>query len=229
MTSRESTLADRLKTAMELAGNQSQSEVARAVGVKPQAIQYLLDPKRNATGSKHLTKIADTLGVDPTWLATGVGGPNPRNIHDNVTDGPDIKGKGSYPLISWIQAGEWTGNCDGVQHWQAEDWRPCPHNLGECGYVLRVRGNSMTNPSGPYSFPEGMLLFVNPEKEPTPGQFVIVRRDAKREATFKKYILIEGEPYLEAINPDWPQRYLKLEAGDTFCGVIVDASFGNLP
>jgi len=87
----------------------------------------------------------------------------------------------------------------------------------------------MTNPSGPYSFPEGMLLFVNPEKEPTPGQFVIVRRDARREATFKKYILIEGEPYLEAINPDWPQRYLKFEAGDSFCGVIVDASFGNLP
>lgn len=232
MTMEITSLAERLRHAMKTAGQESQSELARAVGIKPQAIQYLLEPKNNATGSKHLPKIAQQLGVDPLWLATGNGSSHPAtnsSTESNVEIGPDIKGQGRYPLISWIQAGEWTGNCEAMQPWQADEWPMCPHNLGKCGYVLRVRGSSMTNPNGPYSFPEGMLLFINPEKEPTPGQFVIARRGQEKEATFKRYTLIDGDPFLEAINPEWPKRYLEMLDGDIFCGVVVDASFGNLP
>lgn len=223
------TLAGRLRHAMELAGITNQTQLARAVGVKPQAIQYLLDPKNNASGSKHLTKIAEVLSINPLWLATGENQPQPSSFDTNVVSGPDVRGSGSYPLISWIQAGEWTGSCESFSAWQAEDWRMCPHNLGACGYVLRVRGASMTNPNGPHSFPEGMLLFINPEKDPLPGQFVIARRENEREATFKRYVVIDGDPFLEAINPDWPKRYLQMEPGDILCGVVVDASFGNLP
>lgn len=232
MTMEITSLAERLKHAMRTAGQESQSELARAVGIKPQAIQYLLDAKNNATGSKHLPKIAQQLGVDPLWLATGSGASHPisnNSAESNVDVGPDIKGQGRYPLISWIQAGGWNGNCEAMQPWQADEWPMCPHNLGKCGYVLRVRGASMTNPNGQYSFPEGMLLFINPEKEPTPGQFVIARREHEREATFKRYTLIDGDPFLEAINPEWPKRYLEMREGDVFCGVVVDASFGNLP
>ncbi len=88
----------------------------------------------------------------------------------------------------------------------------------------------MTAPAGsPYSFPEGVLLHVNPDKEPTPGQFVIVRRSGENVATFKRLALVDGELFLEAINPDWPKRYIPLKEGDVFCGVVVDASLGNLP
>lgn len=88
----------------------------------------------------------------------------------------------------------------------------------------------MTAPPGsPFSFPPGVLLHVNPEKDPTPGQFVIVRRSGENVATFKRLAMVDGELFLEAINPDWPRRYLPLKEGDAFCGVVVDASFGNLP
>lgn len=233
MTTDNSSLAERLKLAMALAGITSQSELARAVGVKPQAIQYLLEPKNNATGSKHLPVIAEILGVSPIWLATGGGQPHggisASRQEANTEPGPDVKGQGRYPLISWVQAGDWTGNCEAMQPWQADEWPMCPHNLGKCGYVLRVRGASMTNPNGRYSFPEGMLLFVNPETDPLPGQFVIARRGNDKEATFKRYTLVEGEPFLEALNPDWPKRFMPMEPTDIFCGTVIDASFGNLP
>lgn len=56
---------------MERAGRMSQSKLARAIGVKPQAIQYLLNPANGATGSKHVFAIAKTLNVSPTWLGGG--------------------------------------------------------------------------------------------------------------------------------------------------------------
>ncbi|WP_353233345.1 helix-turn-helix domain-containing protein [Diaphorobacter ruginosibacter] len=61
--------ADRLRLAMKTAGDMSQSELARAIGVRPQAIQYLLNPANQAQGSKHLVAIANALDVSPQWLA----------------------------------------------------------------------------------------------------------------------------------------------------------------
>lgn len=226
-----STLADRLSTAMQSAGKTNQSELAREIGVKPQAIQYLLAPSNGATGSKHIAALAAALGVSSTWLASGDGMQNTgKEPAPNVEPGPDIKGKGRYPLISWVQAGEWTELCDNFQPGDADEWPVSHHNLGECGYFLRVKGQSMTAPPGSrLSFPEGMLLHVRPESDALPGQFVIVRRTAEKEATFKRLSLVDGELFLEAINPDWPKRYLPLKEGDVICGLVVDASLGNLP
>lgn len=65
----------RLLWAMNQAGKTNQSELARAVGVKPQSIQYLCDPQSGARGSSHTPSLARELGVGAEWLATGVGAP----------------------------------------------------------------------------------------------------------------------------------------------------------
>lgn len=140
--------------------------------------------------------------------------------------GPIIKKIREYPVISSVQAGQWTELCDTFQPGDANDWKSCHKDLGPCGYVLMVEGPSMTaEPGARYSFPPGMLLYVNPDAEVLPGKFVIVRRNGTSEATFKKLVLIEGEMYLEALNPTWPMRYLKLQEGDQFCGVVMHAGF----
>lgn len=144
----------------------------------------------------------------------------------NFEAGPDINKIKTYPLISFVQAGSWTEISDNFQPGDAESWMPCHRDLGPHGYVLRVRGPSMTAPPGDsYTFPDGILIFVNPSMEAVPGQFVIARRNKAREATFKKYIVVDGEPYLEALNPNWPERYIKLEEGDQICGVVRHAGF----
>lgn len=66
------TYGQRLKKARELSGL-SQSALAREVGVKPQAIQYLESPNQNAQDSRHTVALAQVLRVRAEWLATGKG------------------------------------------------------------------------------------------------------------------------------------------------------------
>ncbi len=168
-------------------------------------------------------RLARALGCDAHWLETGEGA---WDSDQNTDDGPDL-GKRLYPVISEVQAGEWCEISDRFAPGEAEEWRGCHKDLGPHGFVLRVTGDSMTvtTPGAPHTFPEGMLLYVKAGKDHHPGQYVIVRREGDKKATFKKLTLVDGELFLEAINPNWPNRYLKLQDGDTICGVVVHAGF----
>ncbi len=72
-----SSYAGRLRWAMDQAGKTNQSSLASEVGLRPQAIQYLVSPENQAVGSKHTAKLAAALGVDAQWLADGSGTPRP--------------------------------------------------------------------------------------------------------------------------------------------------------
>ncbi len=225
------TLQDRLKECFGYPLKHGlKQEISRLCGVSaPSVTNWFGNPEKVSTISRRNAEIICNhykLEVSPIWLAEGTA---PKYANSNISAGPDAKGE--YPLISDVQAGAWTEICDNFQPGDAEDWLVSTKNLGKCGYMLRVSGKSMEHPGARYNFTDGMILHVNPELDPVPGQFVIVRRESTKQATFKKYILIDGEPYLEAINPDWPkeQKYLKLQKGDTWCGVVVDASFGAMP
>ncbi|MCW3586107.1 LexA family protein [Burkholderia cenocepacia] len=149
---------------------------------------------------------------------------NPVHNGDNFSAGPDLRSRW-YPEISWVQAGMWTEIADNFQ--LAEDTKKyqCHIDLGPHGFVLRVDGLSMTAPPGVSpSFPPGILLFVRPHEDALPGKFVIVRRNGNT-ATFKKLTAINGEPYLEALNPNWPEQYIKVHPDDVFCGVVMHAGF----
>lgn len=96
-----STFSKRLRWAMERANKTNQSALAREIGVKPQNIQYLIDPKNNAAGSAHVASLALALKVNPVWLTTGTGTPDeetgmrvPTAI--DLTDNPD------YPAICYV-------------------------------------------------------------------------------------------------------------------------------
>ncbi|HBO78684.1 hypothetical protein [Cupriavidus sp. UBA2534] len=71
------TYAERLRWAMQQTEPPtSRRALAQRVGVEYQSIQYLADPNRNATGSRHTEAIARALGVSAQWLATGKGKPH---------------------------------------------------------------------------------------------------------------------------------------------------------
>jgi len=141
---------------------------------------------------------------------------------DNFEAGPDLKSR-PYPEISWVQAGMWTEIGENFEPGPDQLWHYATVDLGPHGFVLRVKGSSMTAPAGvAQSFPHGSLIFVNPDLEALPGKFVIVRRNGN-EATFKKLITIEGEMFLEALNPDWQDRFMRLHKDDRICGVVREA------
>ena len=132
----------------------------------------------------------------------------------NAHNGPDIRSL--HPLISWVQAGEWTEISEGYVPPYETELLPCPVRCSEQTFVLRVQGVSMEP-----KFHEGNLIFVDPKATPAHGKYVVVQLDESNEATFKQLIVEENRQYLKALNPDWPNRIIEVKADATICGVVV--------
>lgn len=128
---------------------------------------------------------------------------------------------GLVPLISWVAAGEWTTIVDNFQPGDAEDWLPCPFKNSPQTYALRVRGPSMSDPTGEYSFNDGEIIFVDPMREARHKSFVVVRMEDDQEATFKRLIQEGDRKYLMALNPNWPNRVIEFKGKATLSGVVI--------
>lgn len=175
----------------------NQSELARYIGVSPQSVQFWVKGITTPKDDK-LTKCASFFGIVPSQLKFGDG---------NVSPGPDVHG--SVPLISWVQAGQWQEvlEADGdIQHIPTT-YKPRPHT-----YALRVEGDSMEP-----TFPRGCIIIVEPDEEPMPGQYVIVRQNGN-EATFKQLIQDGGVYMLKPVNERYP--IMQMQQGAVFCGVV---------
>ena len=132
----------------------------------------------------------------------------------NTHSGPDIRSL--HPLISWVQAGEWSEISEGYVPPYESELLPCPVRCSEETFVLRVRGLSMEP-----KFHEGDLIFVDPNVAAVHGKYVVVQLEEPNEATFKQLIVEGDRQYLKALNPDWPNRIIEVNADATICGVVV--------
>ena len=132
----------------------------------------------------------------------------------NTHHGPIIRSL--HPLISWVQAGEWSEIAPGYVPSYDSELLPCPVRCSEQTFVLGVHGISMEP-----KFHAGDLIFVDPEATPVHGKYVVVQLDESNEATFKQLIVEGGRHYLKALNPDWPNRIIEVNAAATICGVVV--------
>lgn len=197
------TLAERLTTAMERSGI-TQAELARACGVKPPSVNGWLSGKSKFLRGENLLKAAAVLGVSQQWLATGEG-PMAAAVapsgSSNVEPGPDVKGR--VPLVSWVQAGAWCEACTPVDVSEVERWLDCPVPHSKSTFVLRVRGDSMTAPTGnARTYPEGCLIFVDPERRaPVNGDRIVACLVGSNEVTFKVFKDEDGRRWLQPLNP----------------------------
>lgn len=144
----------------------------------------------------------------------------PNAINKNTEPGPDIRGL--TPLVSWVIAGKWCEINDSYTCRDAEDWLPCPVSHGPNTYCLRVKGDSMTNfIPGQKSYPEGVIIFVDPDRPITNGCRVVAKLPNCEEATFKEYREDNGKRYLKPLN----HQYDILEIDDEIriCGVVIFA------
>lgn len=94
------TYAERLSWAMRCRGMSPQTDqslLAKRVGppCKPQNIQHLLDPNKNAKSSKYTPRIADVLRCDVLWLADGSGKrPDPDPNYGKISAGSPMENTG---------------------------------------------------------------------------------------------------------------------------------------
>ena len=119
----------------------------------------------------------------------------------NIEPGPRLRGK--VPLVSWVQAGNWCEAVCSVHVSEAERWMDCPVNHSAQTFALRVRGDSMTAPSGATrSYPEGCFIFVDPERcDPVNGERVVACLLNSNDVTFKVYKNEDGRQWLQPLNP----------------------------
>ncbi|NLY16623.1 MAG: helix-turn-helix domain-containing protein [Gammaproteobacteria bacterium] len=201
---------ERLIACREAAGL-SQSELARRLSVSPQAVQKW-ESAQNVPRGKRLELLASILSTTVSHLMVG-------DLSGNIEHGPSIKGR--LPLISWVQAGEWTEIADVFDPSEAEDWLHCPVAHSPRAFVLRVRGESMLDPRGKRSFKDGDLIFVDPERPAGHGSLVIAKLTGGREATFKELVIEGDNHFLKALNPDWPERIFQINSNCHIAGVVI--------
>lgn len=203
----------------------SQEDVARGVrellggeGFKQQS--YAAIEAGRTKHSKYLPQIARVLGIpaqvfDPSLPPPALTSTTNITYSDTATVLGETGRK--LPVIGSIAAGAW---CEAValQPDAVEEWIESPGPVGPRAFVLKIDGISMYNPGGPVSFADGDQVVIDPDVEPLPGDFVVARLTNSNRVTFKRLRQDEGECYLEAINPAWEPRYIRITEDWHICG-----------
>ena len=121
--------------------------------------------------------------------------------------------KRMLPVLSWVQAGQWT-NTDPVQEHDISEFIPAFGETSDKSFYLKVMGLS--------NFPEyieGDYICVDPNHQVSDlqtGDMVVVTCNG--EATFKMLIVeANGKRYLKPLNKEWTPQIMELTED---CGLV---------
>lgn len=169
-------------------------------------------------GPKIARQIEVTFGKANGWL--DVPHQDMWEGHANVEEAPASYNVRQAPVISWVQAGEWSEAVDLHHPGYGDSYESVPESAGQHVFWLRVVGDSMTAPNGP-SIPEGHLILVDPDVEPMNGSLVVAKLDDSQDVTFKKLVIDAGQKYLKPLNPAYP--IMPINGNCRIVGVVTEA------
>ncbi|WP_025155365.1 LexA family protein [Morganella morganii] len=179
----------------------SQESLGEAIGMGQSAVAQLLNGV-NAINAENAAKLAVALDVSVDDFSPSLS----KEIRTMFNALASQKSKSAsdryaYPLFTKVQAGCFTENGSSYTERDAVDWIPTAKKASNQSFWLEVEGHSMTAPQGGRpSFPEGMLILVDPEEDVEFGDFCVARM-LNDEFTFKRLIRDSGIEYLEPLNP----------------------------
>ena len=169
------------------------TELGKVIGKKPAQVSNLLSGKA-PFGEKVARSIEAKAGLPEGWL---------DKLPDEKNTGPGPAIRGQVPLISEVQAGMYKEYVDNLHPGDGGlELIPTSVPVKRHTFALRVSGDSMAP-----EFREGMILVVEPEMEPNPGDYVIAK-NGDGETTFKQLVKDGGYWYLKPLNERYPIRPL---------------------
>ena len=128
----------------------------------------------------------------------------------NTSVGPVLRGQ--VPILSNVQAGMYKQQIDNYHPGDGGmELITTSVPVNRYTFALRVQGDSMEP-----EFTEGMILIVEPELDPQPGDYVIAK-NGHDETTFKKLVRDGADLYLKPLNPRYP---IKLLGESSIVGVV---------
>ncbi|MBG0542789.1 LexA family protein [Enterobacter hormaechei] len=201
----------------------TKAQFAELIETSPAALSQLLgpNPHRNI-GDKMARKIETALDLPFGWMDVLHASEEPSNVAFRGLN----ETKGSYPVISWVSAGQWMEAVEPYHRRAIDRWYDTTVHCSEDSFWLDVKGDSMTSPAG-LSIPEGAAILVDPEVEPRNGKLVVAKLEGDNEATFKKLVIDAGRRFLKPLNPAYPM--LEVNGNCKIIGVVVDAKILNIP
>lgn len=202
----------------------SQEKAADVLGFKTQgAVSQLLNAKI-PLNTENTLKFAALLEVPAEEINPGLTEllrSIRRHTPDSVQNTQDNFYK--YPLFTTVQAGAFTANDYSYTERDAIKWIATTTKASEKAFWLEVEGHSMTAPQGAIpSFPEGILILVDPYENINPGDFCVARMGSD-EFTFKRLIREGGEFYLQPLNPQFP--LLKINENCQTVGKVIKSQW----
>lgn len=182
----------RLKPLMDARGLDI-AGLARRLGVSYQAVAKV--QRGGSFGSENNLKAAKEFGVDPHWLATGLGKANFIQSEVELQEVSRLRSLKKIPVVGEVKGGSDgyleelqypVGHGDGFVEYPAAD---------SAAYALRVRGDSM-HPR----YRAGEFIVVSPSFEAQPGDDVVVSLKDGRKLLKQLNWLRDGEVQLLSIN-----------------------------
>lgn len=171
----------------------TQAQLARLVGVKQQTISYICATDSPASTSRYATKIAQVLGVNPSWLQSGEGGRHDPSVRIEV-EGVELVVR-QVPLVAINGVPALLG---GAGNAAVEAGLMTDAKTGPRSFAVEIEGDSMRP-----LFRPGDRIVVDPDLHPEPGDFVVAQ--VRGAVTFRKYRAREGSAFeLTPMNDDWP-------------------------
>ncbi|EAQ5121945.1 LexA family transcriptional regulator [Salmonella enterica] len=185
------TVGQRIK-ALRRVTKTSQKELGKFCGVSDVAVGYW-EKDINVPGGESLSKLAKYFNTSIDYI-----------LYGTEFEGNLITKMRRIPMISWVQAGQFT-ECKAAEVFSEVDkWVETSLRIGDSSFALEVKGDSMTNPNGLPTIPEGATVIVDPDAEPLNGKIVVARLDGTNEATVKKLVIDGPQKFLVPLNPRYP-------------------------
>ncbi|ABC27498.1 SOS-response transcriptional repressors (RecA-mediated autopeptidase) [Hahella chejuensis KCTC 2396] len=173
---------------------------------------------------ENLHLLCSALSCQPDWLLYGKA---ERAGDEKIAGYQPYASLGKVPLITPQQARVWKEIANTFHHKDAIAWRGISVVVGPHAFAMKAVGDSMANPHGTPSIPEGAIVVVDPDITPVSGMVVVVGLKGSKEAIIKKLVVDGPNQYLMSLNPDY--KPIELTEESAVIGVVKRLEFDLLP
>lgn len=203
---------DRINQKMKELGL-SQADVMRGTGAGRATVSGWINGS-NAPSAKYLESLAKTLKTTSSWILNGKEDSD-RKLDNSIS--LDLVATVTYaPVISWVQAGDFT-DMESISNLAECEKLPLVPGAGKRSFYLEVKGLS----NAPY-FEEGEKICIDPDYQLCDihtGEMIVVK--CNDTATFKALISESNGYYLKPLNPNWSEQVIPLNEDCVLVGKYV--------
>ncbi len=209
------TLSDRLNYVISILETKK-ADLARAIDVKPQTIQYLCDGKTNS--SKFTFEIATALGVNPGWLATGKG-------EIFFADDPKQKFIKDYKRIPFLTNEQLIGKAQNIKikDTDIKEWEALKTTSSNI-FCTTINDASMEPTLRSYSKIFFKEYLIDGQVKPTAGEIIIVFSKRFNSIMIRNVVEKNNVLYL---SPSNKELFKEVELNEDFIilGIAIECRF----